>query len=709
MSENSGVVEYAAVFYADLRALLRYVWSKRLVVAVFLLAFGAAGFWRGCTAPAFYETYSLVSLKPDAPRNSAYSMGLMKDKALRLDHFRQLLITRDVLETAIRQSTLQADLMPGLRFDAAHPPSMEIMLAHIADKQIRTRMVRNPDGPLAVGLWVRAGDSTLARDLSLRLIRAAEIELRKKVREEAMQTAQLLGRQLAATKDPETRVLLEDRISLELDKAVMVGGVAAEFWQLPTVPEHRVAPKRKMLLGLSLLLGTIFAILFLVLRNASVRTRFFGNRTPIGNASARKVDPFPLYLHPIAVAVLFGLLYGFSFKMFPSFTSSRMAFLILLIPAIRRKLVWVFEDIHENLGFYLIFFGVFAYSIVLNMLGGDTDAASLISQFIYLPLLGSHLYLRFIGYDWDRFHRHVMWVVLIQSCLQFYSFISIDFRFWVSGILFQTGNVELTNASAPPGFSSGAGAAFAIIQSLGAIAALILLRKSRSLPETLLCTLALGLSIASCTISGRTGLLISLAFLIAFAWSGSARIRIAILTILIGLSLLFFVYFDEIRLLVALISPDLDWRLNGILRRAMEPFTKLGDAQSVQEYSSMIVPALKMETFLGTGFLRSVFDGRHDSGYVQMYYGIGLPMALLYYGSMLGFAVRRMARFRAVRSGLIWVVPAVLAFAFLIEAKEHLITKAFGFYAFALLRLGFPSVAVGTDPDPEPDQSEQSA
>ncbi len=684
---------------ADTFELFRLLWRKRYPLALIVLTFGLVGLWRGLTASTYYEATSVLAVKTDLPKNASYSIGRVAEKSVRMEHFLKLLTTREVLEDVVREQGLRPELLPGMDFDPTHPPSVEAAAEYMARRLVRVRLIRTLDGPIGVTLWTRAADSTLARDVARAVVRAAEFSLQEKVRAEARATERLLSDQLVRTSNPELRELLRARIAVENDKALTAGPVVSEIWQQPTIPQHRVEPKRKMLLGLSLLLGAILGTWFFVFRDPKTRGLYFGLRAPLGRSENEASAPdgaartatlgetgrgiWP----PFAVLLLFMIFYNVAFKVLPSFATPRMAVTILFLVALRHKLIWVFEDIHENLGTYLVVFSVFLYSTGLMLLGGDKDATSIIAEFIYAPLLASHLYLRLIGYSWNRFHACVMWVVLIQSGIHIYSFFSEDYRIWLASIVKQTGNWDLAYASSPPGFSSGAAASFSVVQSLGVISSLIRLRAGPKLGVAVLCILTIVLAVISVIMSGRTGLLIAMLFVAAFTLTGGSRIRIPVIIVVTILLALFFLYFDQIRLLVSLISPDLDWRLNSIVRRAKEPFMLLLKSNSIQQFSDMPVPALRIETVLGTGFFRSIFDGRHDSAYVQMYYALGLPIVILYYTCMLGFFVRRILRYHALETMVNWVLPLVVLIAFMIETKEHLITKAFGIYAFALARL----------------------
>jgi hypothetical protein len=137
-------------------------------------------------------------------------------------------------------------------------------------------------------------------------------------------------------------------------------------------------------------------------------------------------------------------------------------------------------------------------------------------------------------------------------------------------------------------------------------------------------------------------------------------------------------------------------------RWAIEIFVSGRETSSLRDLQSMPVPALSDDTLVGTGRVVGRFGNASgsDSGYVQTYFAIGLPMTIVFYAT-LAVSLVRLAWSNPAR----WQRLMLVGTMFLTEAKEPFIFKyAFPFFVLTLLwleRRAGAGAHVSHDPRPE--------
>jgi hypothetical protein len=371
---------------------------------------------------------------------------------------------------------------------------------------------------------------------------------------------------------------------------------------------------------------------------------------------------------------------------FPSLTTSRIAMVGLLAVALGASLRLMRDLVRNHLLEFLVFGYLLIYGFTAFRLNPDGDSTqfSRLFHFLFYSILGSVAYLSFIGFQWRRFHLHFMAIVSVQAVIHIFSFFSPEYREWVSGVLVQGGNLDLSLGSRPPGFVNSAGAAFSVIQALGLFSALFILRASKSRWMTFV-SAGLGVIIfISALVAGRTGMLVCMAMLLFSALTGSVKSRYA--TIFIFMSIISGLAFfsDYLRFYLFVVDPAFERDFSKMLENVLEVFQNQGKVKSVSHIYSMEVPPLTFETLIGTGRSRASIGGGHDSGYVQIYYSLGLVMAGVFYGVLAFFLGRLLAavKERKIAMGMLIVLM------FTVEAKEPFIFKyVLPFYIVSCLLL----------------------
>jgi hypothetical protein len=281
--------------------------------------------------------------------------------------------------------------------------------------------------------------------------------------------------------------------------------------------------------------------------------------------------------------------------------------------------------------------------------------------------------------DVDEFLRLFALVTLVQAFFIVVSMLSPAYRGWLAGVLVQGGNMELSSAGRPTGLTNGGGAARSGVQALGVYASLERALATRGRARVLWVAGALVIT-ATALVTGRTGLLMSLAFLGMFLLrprSGQSGVYVAVAACGLAAAAAW-----------PFVHATLEERLpafDQLSRWALEFFVSGGRTDSVADLQSMPIPPLTQDTFVGTGLVEGRFGNASgsDSGYVQTYFALGLPMTIVLYSTMAA-ALVSMSAASAVRGRRL----ALIAMMFVIEVKEPFIFKyVFPFFVLSTLLL----------------------
>lgn len=407
----------------------------------------------------------------------------------------------------------------------------------------------------------------------------------------------------------------------------------------------------------------------------------------------------------VLTALVFGLIYNISFLAAPSVTTGRLAVLALICWTGRKGIRALHGHLTRHWAGGAILGVVSLYTAALFFLswGEDFSQPSRLMHLTLYSFVGAGLVVAAVDGNRLQFLQAFAAATAVQSLLIGYSFGSVSYREWLSSLLVQGGNIPLTRGVSAPGFSNSSGALLSLIQGLGAFAGMLGVRLSRGRGEQVGFGAAALLCALSTLVVGRTGMQLTLAAAVLFALTsgpgGLLRLGVAIgvVGLLVGL------YWNPLLDALSNINPNAP----ATLERAFRVFVLRTDEPSVQSLLAQVVPPLGLETTLGTGLVVGGLGGGNasgnDSGYIQTYYALGLPMAIIFYLTILSVFVRLWATsdHRRVMAGLI-------ALMFVVELKEPFILKhVYPFFALALLWLSQPIAATRppvavTDPVPTP-------
>lgn len=391
--------------------------------------------------------------------------------------------------------------------------------------------------------------------------------------------------------------------------------------------------------------------------------------------------PLPM---PVLVAVLFGLLYNISFLTAPAISTGRIAAAVLLVLYVN-DLPYAWRATFGRRSAILALLGlVTVYAAIQFVLvsAGDVTQLSRLLNLAFFALLATPLLLPASGWSLDRVAAAIAIASVLQGGLILYSFFSLPYRLWLGTVLIESGNIPFATAIQAPGFSNSAGALLSLVQSLGVFCALLVADRSAAPRRRVAFLLLAGAATVSTVVAGRTGVMLSLLFWATFAVLGGPgrllrTVAIGAVTVgtfvLVGSRLL-----DVLGERNPIASATVSW--------AFEFFTRGTGAESVRDFAGQPRPRVTLETIVGTGRVVGE-DGmgnvsRHDSGYVQTYFALGLPMAVLFYVAWAALVLGETMRANTERAFL-----AVLAVAmFVVEVKEPFIFKhAFPFVLLTLV------------------------
>ncbi len=343
----------------------------------------------------------------------------------------------------------------------------------------------------------------------------------------------------------------------------------------------------------------------------------------------------------------------------------------------------------EEPGASLTLVALLIYAAVQWMLTGFADASQLVRLFAFClyAIYGALLLATLFEGDELAFARACAIAGIIQAVCIVFSFISPDYRQWLSGVVAQSGNIDLVTGLGAPGFSNSAGALLSVAQAGCVFSALVAARRSvRTGTRVAYLLAAIGIT-ASTFLAGRTGVLLACGFLTLFGADAIARRRWAVVVAgMVSVVVLAAIGNIALRAVADRAGVDPDF----LKSWSLELFTRGTNTASIGDLSSQPVPPLSFATVIGTGLVNAPAPwigsaSGNDSGYVQTYFALGLPATIVFYLTVAFLALRS-----ALRSETPYFLGALALAIFLVEVKEPFMFKSplpVIFFTFAFLRL----------------------
>ncbi|MEO7041262.1 MAG: hypothetical protein ABI035_03270 [Gemmatimonadaceae bacterium] len=331
--------------------------------------------------------------------------------------------------------------------------------------------------------------------------------------------------------------------------------------------------------------------------------------------------------------------------------------------------------VNDEPGALLLLLALTGYAFVQWALTGFADSGQAVRAFAFVlyGIYGALLMVSLFRGNEMAFVRACTLAGVLQAVLIVYSFTSPDYRVWLSGIVQQSGNIDLVTGFSAPGFSNSAGALLSVSQAACTFAAVYGARQARRVGGEIAFVVAALLITASTILAGRTGLILSCAFLGVFGVDAAFRHRWRVMgAAFICVLLLAIVGNAAIQAVAARAGADPSF----LKSWAFELFQKGTGAGSYSDLASQPIPALSLSTIVGTGRVTASAPwmgtaSGNDSGYVQTYFALGLVASVLFYATVVWLSLRG-----ALRAKAPFLLGAFAVSMFVIEAKEPFMFKS---------------------------------
>jgi hypothetical protein len=387
---------------------------------------------------------------------------------------------------------------------------------------------------------------------------------------------------------------------------------------------------------------------------------------PALSPAVEPVSPLRLAL---VTLLCFAILYNVSPTALPSLSTGRVAVVLLvLLFIVRGHSLYVTTD-----PWTLLLFVPLPYVLVQVPFTGDLGQLSRFFHLAMYSFLGASLVARLAG-RLDLLLKAMLAAICVQAVIIFISFFDFEYRAWAASTIELGTNVATEDLYRAPGFTSAGGSALSVVQSLGVLCGGLLLHLRHGRDTWLgstLTLLAMLLCLASCALVGRTGLMLSFVYLLAFSLASSNLLRLLLILLVISVPAAVFVLPAVESVLPSSFSAD-------YFLEYVFGFFLTGTDASVTDLSQMRIPPLSVETFLGTGLVTAPagqsHPSGHDSGFVQAYFTLGVGYAAVLYAA---YALVLLRACRWLPTGLRWLVAACFL---AIEVKEPFLFKYSGMF-----------------------------
>lgn len=374
--------------------------------------------------------------------------------------------------------------------------------------------------------------------------------------------------------------------------------------------------------------------------------------------------------------IIFLFIFDISLINLTNMLSTRKVILVLLL------FYWILS-IHKfsilnktSTKMYFIFFinlMILLWLFILS-LGWDFSSEaeyihSRVIYFIIYSLVGSVLVAHFFK-SMNEFIYAIILAMIFQSIIVFSQFSFESIRVFMESTFENSGNIAYTRTDRANGLGAE-GAYLSLLLSTGLFfcSYFIIIRSKIELKYILPYLIIL----LATMLTGRTGLYIGLSISLGIGayllFKGFGRYLIKIVPIII---LAFFTlsFFSE------RVGIDQE-RIDGISQWATNLFDEGLDERSVNHFMNMDIPSISNEMLLGTGVYRGITSNntsiQHDSGYIQMYTGLGLIFSVIFYLSLFVFLLMLLKDVEGKKLKLFLGIYIILIF--IVEVKEPFIFK----------------------------------
>jgi hypothetical protein len=378
----------------------------------------------------------------------------------------------------------------------------------------------------------------------------------------------------------------------------------------------------------------------------------------------------------VKLIFVFAIFFDINFTFLPSITTARICFLVLLLVSVNKKKV--FAKTFYNFLFSLSL--VFLVALIQYSFSSDSAQLSRLLWFTLYSIIAPFLFISFIKSRNELLYL-ISFAVALQAILTILSFINPSIKALFYNLIIFTSNFDEDQVLRAFAFASIGGAGLSVIQSIGVISSLVLLKiNNNGFYRTILLWFVIIIIIVSIVLIGRTGLFISFFSLIIYFINQIKKIKNIVLISLISVTIY------QVNLISIL--ENLTSGINGfsvdVFTEWIENAFKLKNNDTSEALASMPIPPINLQTIIGTG--RVVHESGignasgNDSGYIQTYYSLGLLISVFFYTIYILFLRNQINR---TSSKSLYILLFIM---FTIEIKEPFIFQyVFPFFVLSII------------------------
>lgn len=274
--ENRAEAEYmGAQGEMKIAEMVALVWASKLWIILATVVATAAGVAYALLATPVYSASGTIAPKETQGSNSggflsqfgglggmvASSVGGAGGNPI-IDRVEIILKGNELATTVIEEHSLLPLLFPK-SWDAKKgvwkttgkwkgPPPMRKAADYLRQKVL---VVKVTSKKKLINVGARTYDSTLSAQIATYYIQALNKKIQRDVLAESELNRNFLGEQLSKTPDPLLREKIQNLLSLEIEKSMLVSSNSFDILEKPLVPSEKVEPKRKKIVILAFLLG----------------------------------------------------------------------------------------------------------------------------------------------------------------------------------------------------------------------------------------------------------------------------------------------------------------------------------------------------------------------------------------------------------------------------------------------------------------------
>lgn len=284
---------------------LSYLWRWKYLFLAGMLVFGALGLGYGLLATPVYKADALIAPPEVSGRPGAGALlsqlgglgGMMASQIgfgnNGLDRMEILLTSRELNEKLIRDHDLLPELFPKLwdRKSKAWKAGVDTsLLLRRGIEIMRTGVLDVSTNPKKNVLTITASfrDSVMAASIVEFYLKTLNERIRSGVIADAEANRKFIEDQLATTLDPLLREKLQQLMSTEIEKSMLVSSKSFDVLEKPTMPLFRSKPNKKAIFIMSLLLGGFFSFMGILvgkgISEAKSRVAAIPARRQVGSA-----------------------------------------------------------------------------------------------------------------------------------------------------------------------------------------------------------------------------------------------------------------------------------------------------------------------------------------------------------------------------------------------------------------------------------------